>query len=107
MRVWFQRPVLNLEVREFILTYVWAIRSMTSLFFLFFFVLPGDRREAGRGIVFRRQPWRFRRLREDLPEARRLPRRRRGAVVDERQRGQGDERDARVAVGVRLALHSE
>ena len=38
MRVWFQRPVLNLEVREFILTSVWAIRSMTSLFFLFLFV---------------------------------------------------------------------
>ena len=77
-------------------------------FFVFFcLTLAGDRREAGRGIVFRRQPGSFRRLLEDLPEARRLPRRRRGAVVDERQRGQGDERDARVAVGVRLALNRE
>ena len=39
MRVWFQRPVLNLEVREFILASVWAIRSMTSCFFLFLFCL--------------------------------------------------------------------
>ena len=70
-------------------------------------MFAGDRREAGRGIVFRRQPGSFQRLREDLPEARRLPRRRRGAVVDGRQRGQGDERDARVAVSVRLALHRE